>query len=256
MKGLIIKDLLCMRKSLLVFIYVILSVFVVSVMFVLSSRFGNIATSMAQSVTDGSMTSVDVKAISVYVLSIFMVIPMAICADLSVTFKLDNLASFNKVSTILPVSAFKRVLAKYLTVFIMIGIGAVCDILMAGCLSLLTDAVNFMEFIGIITSSAAIMLIFISISITYQYLFKAGTEDYAVIVALITTIALGVLSNFSSVKAIWLSLVNGNPSMDGFNKLMFTFRDKSYVIMLAAIAITIITYFLSVLIVKRKRGIA
>lgn len=256
MKGLIIKDLLCMRKSLLVFIYVILSVFVVSVMFVLSSRFGNIATSMAQSVKDGSITSVDVKAISVYVLAIFMFIPMAVCADLSVTFKLDNLASFNKVSTILPVSVFKRVLAKYLTVFIMIGIGAVCDIIMAGCLSVLTDAVNFMEFIGIITSSVAIMLIFISISITYLYLFKAGTEDYAVIVALITTIALGVLSNFSSVKAIWLSLVNGNPSMDGFNKLMFTFRDKSYVIMLAAIAITIITYFLSVLIVKRKRGIA
>ena len=43
MKGLIIKDIMCLKKQLTVFIYVIIGVVVISVMYVLSAKFGNLA---------------------------------------------------------------------------------------------------------------------------------------------------------------------------------------------------------------------
>ena len=43
MKGLIIKDLMCLRKQRVTFCFTVLSVIVISVMFVLSAKFGNIA---------------------------------------------------------------------------------------------------------------------------------------------------------------------------------------------------------------------
>ena len=43
MKGLIIKDIMCLRKQLITFIYVLIAVSVISVMYVLSARYGNLA---------------------------------------------------------------------------------------------------------------------------------------------------------------------------------------------------------------------
>ena len=43
MKGLIIKDIMCLKKQLTTFVYVISGVVVISILYVLSSRFGNLA---------------------------------------------------------------------------------------------------------------------------------------------------------------------------------------------------------------------
>ena len=43
MKGLIIKDVMCLKKQLTVFIFVLIGVVAVSIMYVLSAKFGNIA---------------------------------------------------------------------------------------------------------------------------------------------------------------------------------------------------------------------
>ena len=43
MKGLVIKDMMCLRKQRVIFCYVVFCTVVLSVMFVLSAKFGNIA---------------------------------------------------------------------------------------------------------------------------------------------------------------------------------------------------------------------
>ena len=52
MKGLILKDIMCLRKQLTVFCYVIIGVLIVSVMFVLSTRFGNLASGASEMLGD------------------------------------------------------------------------------------------------------------------------------------------------------------------------------------------------------------
>ncbi|MBP5762642.1 MAG: hypothetical protein J6W48_06675, partial [Lachnospiraceae bacterium] len=44
MKGLVIKDIMCLKKQLTTFAFVIAGVVVISILYVLSSRFGNLAT--------------------------------------------------------------------------------------------------------------------------------------------------------------------------------------------------------------------
>ena len=72
MKGLIIKDIMCLKKQLRTFSFVLLGVFVLALMYVLSARFGNIAKAGADMLLDNDLTAVDVKNIGSFVLLIFM----------------------------------------------------------------------------------------------------------------------------------------------------------------------------------------
>ena len=60
MKGLIIKDLMCLRKQLIIFSYVVIAVLVISVMFVLSARFGNIALANESMMLENNISSIDI----------------------------------------------------------------------------------------------------------------------------------------------------------------------------------------------------
>lgn len=125
MKGLMIKDLMCLRKQMILFAYTVAGVLALSIMFVLSVRFGNIA--------DANQTMI---------------------------FRMDGKAGFSSISSILPLSVNKRVLAKYLTVFMMFGIGVVVDIVISFVLSMFTDIISFVDFFGIIISAASLMCIY------------------------------------------------------------------------------------------------
>ena len=56
MKGLIIKDIFCLRKQLKTFTFVLIGVFVLALMYVLSARFGNIAKAGADMLMDNDLT--------------------------------------------------------------------------------------------------------------------------------------------------------------------------------------------------------
>ena len=62
MKGLILKDLLCLRKQLTNFCFVMAGVLIASIMYVLSARFGNMA-KVGQEMLNGNATQVDVRNI-------------------------------------------------------------------------------------------------------------------------------------------------------------------------------------------------
>ena len=159
MKGLIIKDIMCLKKQLTTFVYVISGVVVISILYVLSSRFGNLA-EVGKVLLDenNNMTQVDVKNLGSMVLIMSMLIPIVSVGDMVNVFIADGKAGFFKVSASLPVSMKKRMLSRFLTIYALFAIGATVDIVLAMVLSSLTDIMGFGSFLGIIVSSASLPL--------------------------------------------------------------------------------------------------
>ena len=84
MKGLIIKDFMCLRRQQSVmFLYTIVVTIILSVMFVLSSSHGNISHVMDGLMADKGFTSSDVEHIILDEIIVFMLLPFALVLDVS-----------------------------------------------------------------------------------------------------------------------------------------------------------------------------
>ena len=104
MKGLILKDVMCLKKQLTVFCYVIVGVIIVSLLYVLSARFGNLAEAGREMMRTDDMSHTDVRNIGTLALVLFMLLPIATIGDMANVFESDGKAGFARVSAALPVS--------------------------------------------------------------------------------------------------------------------------------------------------------
>lgn len=250
MRGLIIKDMMCLRKQRVIFIYTVVAVIVLSLMFVLSARYGNIALGNEMMIREEQVTDIDVKNLSTMALILFMLIPIAMVGDVSTIFLEDGKAGFYSVSSIFPIPLAKRVAAKYMTVLIMFGIGVSIDLAISFALSLITDIITFADFFGIIISAASLMSVYGSLTIMFCFLLGYGKESYAQIITLLLMLLSAIIPNLGKIKSAIVSgvTINGN----GFMNII---KHKSYIPFFVAVAVLFVTYTASVLIAKRKRGI-
>lgn len=254
MRGLIIKDMMCLRKQLIIFSYVVVSVLVISVMFVLSARYGNIAAANEGMMIENDMSSVDINNMSKWALIIFMLLPVATVGDAATIFVEDGKAGFANVSATLPLSLKKRVLSKYITVFAMFGIGVTIDIVISFILSILTDIISFVEFFGIIISAASIMSIYGSLVIVFCFLYGHGKEDYAIISSIVLIVLTAVLVNINKIKLLFMPADDAE-GMTAFDNFINFFTDRFYILFVIALITMVGSYFASVWIAGRKRGI-
>ena len=200
------------------------------------------------------MSSIDIKNLSTWVLSIFLLLPIATVGDAATIFTEDGKAGFSGVSASLPLSVEKRVMAKYMTVFVMFGIGVATDLLILSVLSVLTDMVSFAEFFGMIISAASLMSIYGALVIVFCFLLGHGKEDYAVFSSCIVIVLTAILVNIHKLKKLFApaSDAEGTQAFDAF---IHFFKQKYYVLFFLAVITMAVSYFASVWIAKRKRGV-
>ena len=251
MKGLVIKDLLCMKKQIVIFTYTVITVFIVAIMFVLSAKFGNIALANNEMLQDNSISEIDIQNMMIWTLIGVMLVPIAAIGDFTNLFKADNKAGFSMVSASLPLSREKRLFAKYITVILVFSIGIVIDLIVAFVLSMLTDMVSFFDFCGIILSMASIMMMVGALSIFFALLLEKGEEEYATLLSAFFLIIVAVLFNYSKIKMFILE----DGSSDMFNDFVDFFIDKSYVFIIFAVITIVLSYVASLAVANRKRGI-
>ena len=258
MKGLIIKDIMCLKKQLTTFAYIIAGVVVISILYVLSTRFGNLAKAgVALLDENNNMSQVDVKNLGSMVLVMFMLIPIVSVGDMLNVFVADGKAGFFKVSASLPVSMKKRMLSRFLTIYTLFGIGAAVDILLALVLSLLTDIMSFGSFFGIIISCASLLSIHSALVILYCVGLGYGKEQYAQVFSLLTILLSFVIIKFQSVKSVFIRIFIEEQGFDSvtFWKPLDYFREKGYVFLIIALLVSALSYGLSLYIAERKRGV-
>lgn len=257
MKGLIIKDLMCLRKQRIIFIYTVVATVVLSVMFVLSARYGNIHAGTMQMVAEKQLNGVDVKNMGTMALVVFMILPIALVGDAATVFVYDGKAGFANVCATLPLSINRRVMAKFITVIMMFGIGVSIDLVISFVLSVLTDIITFSEFLGIIISTASVMGIYGSITIFYCFCLGYGKESYAQILSIFSMVVAFILINFSSVKKIITDMSTpetGENDLTYFTKILDFIKFRFYILFGIAVLVMIAAYFGTVIVAKRKRG--
>lgn len=255
MKGLVIKDMMCLRKQRVIFCYVVFCTVVLSVMFVLSAKFGNIAQAGQKMMVENGIGEMDVKNLSTNVLILFMFLPIAMVGDVAAILTADGKAGFTSVSSILPVSVEKRVLAKYITITFMFGIGVAIDLVLSFVLSLLTDLISFREFFGIIIGVASIMLMYGTLTIVFHCFYGYGKESYSQITAILFMGMGTVLVKREDVKEILLQLTMQTQSNPYINRFMDFMKYKSYILFIVSLVVALLSYMVSVRIAKKKRGI-
>ena len=259
MKGLIIKDIMCLRKQLTLFFFVMFGTVVISIMFVLSAKYGNIAVMGSQmlEIGENGMSRMDIINLANTVLMLFMILPIACVGDLVNVFIADGKAGFYKVSSVIPLPIGKRLLARFLTIFALFGLGAAIDTMLAFILSLLTDICSFGEMFSIMITAASVVSIYSAVLIFYCILLGYGREVYAQVFTVLTMIAVFVIIRFKSFKEICIRIFINEQGFDSdtFWKPLNFIKEKGYVFFLIACAVCILSYFCSLKVAERKRGV-
>lgn len=253
MKGLILKDLMCLRKQRIIYIYLITVILILSVMLVLSAKFGNLYRASLDMIGQNPMGDIEITIIINVAMILFLLGPIAMAGEAAITiFSLDGKAGFANVYACLPISINKKVLAKYVTVLIMIAFSCVTDILVAAILSVLTDIIKFSEFLGIIISVSSIIFTISAASIFFCFCVGYGKEMYAELIPIIIMAISFIALNYSKIKQFFVAT-------DGSDLLLEigavnVLKDKFYIPLCIAAVVGIVSCFGSIIVAKRKRG--
>ena len=259
MKGLIIKDIMCLRKQLTLFFFVMFGTVVISIMFVLSAKYGNLAVMGRQmlEINENGMSQIDIINLANTVMMLFMILPIACVGDMVNVFVADGKAGFNKVSCAIPLSVGKRLLARFLTIFALFGLGVAIDTLLAFILSFLTDICSFGEMFGVMITAASVVSIYSAVLIFFCILLGYGREMYAQVFTILTIVGTFVIIRFKSLKEIFIRIFINEQGFDSdtFWKPLNFIKEKGYVFFIIACAVCILSYFCSLKIAERKRGV-
>ena len=139
MKGLIIKDFLCLKKQLSMFVMLVLMTVIVTALFVLSSKYGNLALAKNEMLETGQIDQAGLVDAASFAVMLFLLVPIAAVTDVGSIFKEDAKAGFASIAAVMPLTIRQRVTARYFTVFSILVAGIIIDGIMCFLLSLFTD---------------------------------------------------------------------------------------------------------------------
>ncbi len=258
MKGLILKDVMSLKHQLKIFVFVLFGVVVTSILFVLSARFGNLALAGRELLRTEQASDIDVKNLATVALVLFMLLPIATVGDVVNVFQADGKAGFYRIAGAFPLPVSKRLLARFLTIYALFGIGTLIDLVLALVLSSLTDLIRFRDFCGIILSAASVMSIYSALVIFFCILMGYGSQSYAQIFSLLSMGLALILCNLkycgSLIKAITTDQ-SGSLDMTIFWRPLDFIREKFWILVLIAAAVSIVSYAVSLKVALRKRGV-
>ena len=255
MKGLIYKDIFCLKKNLKMFILVTLGIMLLSVMYVISAKHGNVADFMSkQDFGEDTMTKTLLLSMINMTLLIVINIPMAFIGNILDCFNEDKKAGFHNILFAMPLSKRKIVGSRYASIMMYMLLGFVCAGVSAVTISIVSDEYTFDEMIGTVFAFAGVNLVYMSVVIPLLYYF--GSAKGEVIIVLPIVIAL------ICVCAFLINKFDGVPDelfdakllklLDSFLEFITT---KGILVFLAGMGCLICSYFVSVLAFDRKGDI-
>ena len=241
MKGLIVKDIFCLKKQIVTFAFIISGVVAVAVMFALSGQFGNLSTAASELAKDGF----DIVPVIKTAVMFFMVLPLVCTGNIADLFVCDKAS--------LPISLHKRVLSKFLTAFVFIALGLAVDVLMSAVIAGVSDIIVYSKCVSTFISLTACMMVFVSVVIMLNYAgVPAMYSSFApVVIAAAALIALNAKRMITAFKNDDFS------SMSRVVKsIIASVETKPFLFIAAAVCTAVICYFASVYFAGRKRGVA
>ena len=256
MKGLILKDIYCLRTRIMTYVLTLVAALVIGILISLSSEYGNMRLDVmmgdAATVSEDDLAAHKVMLGSATFLAILL--PLGVGFDGIMTFHMDEKANFNDVLRTMPVKPVEIVLARFSTAYGFLLTGYVSSILIALLISPVVEVFTLAEMIHAGTVLTCALAIGLGMVCCALFMWKKKTCEYIFI-----GVYLGVYAIFA-IAIVTLS----NRYGDQVDAIMNTFMDKVKILfensltwlIPVALLMTVVCFFLSVLIVKRKgRGV-
>ena len=250
MIGLIYKDLCCLRKNIKIFILVTLVVIVLSVLFIFSMQYGNIATFIR---TEGISEEEFFNLFQVAIWAI-LILPIAAASMIQECYKEDKRVNFSKCLNSLPVKPETIVGSRYLSGVAYLMLGLIGSVVASFFISVATDEFSFGQLTAYCITFMAGLLVYEAFVMFVLYIADGKKADLIQCIPLI--VLLFVAEYFFVVKTDTMT-------DEEFGAFTTTAMEKinSFMIenciwgLLAALLLVGISYLGSVL-VQKKRGIS
>ena len=248
MKGLIIKDLYCLKKEIKLFLGVTIGSAIVSVLFLLSARYGNIANALSD-IQKTEMISGEELLRLTDMLALFVIyLPIALIGSVVECFKEDSTAGFGKVMFSMPVSYKKIVGSRYLTCLLFLGL---CIMSSTFCSLLVTSVSNTLKFVSVFKGTlccCSIFMIYIGLVIVLLYLL--GTKRADVIQSLPFLIVF-----FAGIIWFAMKIEDGADIMQMIRAEKDFFEKYGLILFGVAVLFMSVSYIASVKILEKRRDI-
>ena len=266
MKGLIIKDYYCMKKTMKLIVLVSLATIFLAVLFSLSARYGNVAKSIAYTASElkdnNKIPQEQFYFIYRYVIWIVLFIPMAFIGNILDCFSEDKRADFAKYLFSYPVKSTEMVGARYISCMIYALVGMIASTIAAIGVSMASDQLRLEELLHIICTFAGVMIIFVAIAMPFVYGLGADKKDVIqvgafIVLVIIMGLKVKTMANNYSSKLAYIkdSSARGNKVFIAILKDINQFLStKGIWVLLVAIIIYTTSYAVSVAIINKKRG--
>lgn len=253
MKGLICKDYYCLKKEIHMFFGITIGVIVMAVLFTLSSKYGNVAKSVAEMSKEDPLG--EELFYQLYRTAIWLVlfIPMAFTGNVVDCFKADKEAGFSKTLFSLPIKPAYIVGSRYIACMLFAVVGFIGSAVAAFCVSQATDQFTFSGLLSVVLTFGAILTA--DMGIVMMLLYGLGTEKADIIqsVPIIVAIVIMIVYVYGSLGKVPQDEVDAWVLKMGENVNDFL-NQNGVLFALAALVILGITYFISVKIVEKRRG--
>lgn len=254
MGGLIKKDMYCLKKNLRMFILVTIGVIVLSVMFIISSKSGNVALGISKMKAENDgMSEADFYGIFQVAVWAALFIPIAFVGVVVECFKEDKKAGFYKYMMTLPLSEMKIVGSRYISLllFTLVSIGG--SSVAAVFVSMVSDYFKLGELLNVIFTFAAVLIIYMSIVVLMLYMFGVERADFIQCAPFVVAFVAGIAA-----MGIRVSRIPENEIDGYFGKMVNEFMDlmvKNGILFIGiAIVCMAVSYILSCKMLKQRRG--
>lgn len=257
MKGLIIKDFMCLRKNAKVLIFSFVGIILLGLMILLSMRYGNIYRWNQEAIADGSANVESTEAVFSFVVMLFMAIPVMLAGEPAMLLDLDGKAGFDKVYSSLPVPIEKRVAAKYISYILFTGVSVIVDVILAVGMSFMIDFLQLQELLKIVMATASFVVIIGALTIFLIYCLGYAQCINSGVYSAIIVFGVIILLNFEKTKMFFKLLFSSEEqegSADVVRGMINSFSNSSWHFLIAAIVTLSLSLVGTIFVVKRKRG--
>lgn len=177
MLGLIQKDMYCLKKNLMLFCAITGGVILLSVMFILSSQFGNVAKGIESMMIEDDLSKEEIFSLFQIAVWAVLFIPMAFTGMVVECFKEDSKAGFHKYQFSLPLSSAKIVGSRYAACLLFAFVSLLGSLLAAFFVSLVSEVFVFGTLISYVFTFCGVMLIYLSLVMLLLYWLGSARAD-------------------------------------------------------------------------------
>lgn len=247
MVGLIYKDLCCLKKHIKVFILVTLATIVLSVLFILSIKYGNVALMIAE------MSEEEFFGMFQTAIWCVLILPIVSSAMIQECFNEDTKVNFKKCLYALPVKEENVVGGRYVSGLAFLFLGFLGTLVASICICFATDAFKFTQLLSYCITVLAALIVYEAFVMFVLYTVDGKKAD------LIQCIPLVAL--FFGIGYLFVNKISDMTneqfmefSMNTMNKAKDLMMKYCILVLLGALLIMGISYVGSVL-VQKKRGL-